>query len=682
MKQNHPQDSNETSGTSSGCRTRVSSDLMVTEDETSSLEQFEDEISQDDPSIHFPTFDSAPILSDGDEGEFSIPTPLASGLIDLSETSLTSKGSYHGIVLPEDPFVQVERPLAFLSDRTIQNSVRKVLDHSASFLKRFPDRNGEIGDETEPFRPPHLAKPHVVTDDDRCITPQSWQTELYSRMPNSPDRRFNIKFPSAPASPMSPMSKVSLRTARSETYFHTYEADPKAPPKPVPPFVVVHNTGHAFVKVTPRGNDLKEDFIDEEEQSTTSSLLSWKSFLQPIVMLVAGGVVILAAVTVAAGLLKSRQDKTGPISPPSFAPTGFSNEEFPTSEPFLNQGAENVEDQVVKVPYQETTVPTQVTTRPPRTLPPSVLEGNENDPPSFPPSSLFTSSVPSSEESFPWNNYVIGLLSVESPETFEKFQDTDSPQYKALKWLSMEMSQEEGTISFSQESSLQRFGLLCFWYATGGSDWKSGAGWLNTGSNECSWEGITCDNSQSVIAMTFVANDLTGSLPIEIKLLKNLQTVALSQNSIGGRLPAALAENLELEELNVSYNSLTGSLPEEYGGLDLLRTLDVSQNGLTGTIPSAFGSMVNLEVLNLCANDFSGSIPSQMGSLSFLQSLNLGRNERMFGIVPEAVCDLGSSISRGAPPEVVVDCSLECECCVQCCDSTIQPRSVEGCCSF
>ena len=67
------------------------------------------------------------------------------------------------------------------------------------------------------------------------------------------------------------MSRMSVRTARSETYYHTYEADPASKPSPVPPFVVVHTTGHALVKVTPRSNDLLEDFIDEDQGSTTSS---------------------------------------------------------------------------------------------------------------------------------------------------------------------------------------------------------------------------------------------------------------------------------------------------------------------------------------------------------------------------------------------------------------------------
>ncbi|KAG7367514.1 leucine rich repeat LRR-containing protein [Nitzschia inconspicua] len=666
-------------------RLHIPSELLVMESEESSLEQFEDEASEHDPSLHLPTFDTLPT---SDDGAFSIPTPGGSDLIDISEASHTSKGSFN-VSSPKGSFEISDGPWKHLSARTVQNSVRNVLGRSRNVSNYITDNNydkdGDDDDNVamEQFMPLHIARPQPISENDRCITPQSWKTAEAMTLPLTPNRGFGKKFPSAPVSPMSPMSKVSLRTARSETYFHTYKADPMIPPNPVPPFVVVHSTGHAFVKVTPKGNNLSDGFFDEDQRSTSSSTVSWRSCLQPIAMLVTGGILFLAVVTVAAGLIKARQDESREADHPSATPAVFSNVEFPTAEPFsIPTGVGNDGKEVIKIPYEETFVPTEATTRPPRTFPPTRIESGESYPTIYPtslPDNFLSSLAPSLEENAPWNNYVLGLLAQFSPDTFEELDDPDSPQFKALKFLSIEMAQEDPTF-YSQDSSLQRFALLCFWFATGGNDWKNNASWLDAGSSECTWEGITCDGENYVTDLYFAENDLIGSIPPEIKLLKNLQTLSLPGNLLGGRLPAALAESKELLELNVSRNSLTGSLPEQFGSLDLLRTLDVSQNSLTGTVPTTLGQMINLEVLNLCANDFSGSIPSQIGSLSFLQSLNVGENQGMTGVVPEAICDLGSLVARGNPPDVVVDCSVQCECCAPCCGDSNQSQSLQSCC--
>ncbi|KAL3912112.1 MAG: hypothetical protein SGILL_007015 [Bacillariaceae sp.] len=465
------------------------------------------------------------------------------------------------------------------------------------------------------------------------------------------------------------MSRMSVRTARSETYFHTYEANPSCKPSPVPPFVVVHNTAStAFVKVTPRGNDLPEDFIDEDQGSTTSSVLSWRSWSRLAMIVVSSGVVVLAAVTVAAGLLKAKQDRSNSkngISAPSLAPqpnVPTSNGVFSTAEPSSSVWVDDEvilgENGIVKVPYEETQSPDFVQeTRPPRT------------------------HSPTTEEEIPWNNYVIGLLAVESPDTFTDLDDTTSSQYKALKWLSLEMSSTgDDGIAYNQDSSLQKFGLLCLWYATGGDFWTDNSEWTEFGTSECTWKGVTCDSTYVVIALDLKENALSGSIPPEIKLVRYLQSLTLSGNAIGGNLPVALAEMSELVDLQLSGNELAGPVPPEYGSLDMLTTFDVSSNALTGTIPSSIGNMGNLEVLNLCSNDFSGNIPPSIGSLTYLRSLNLGRNAALEGVVPDDVCDLGAALTRNAVPDMVVDCSVKCECCLQCCASTDEGTEA-GCCS-
>lgn len=71
-------------------------------------------------------------------------------------------------------------------------------------------------------------------------------------------------------------------------------------------------------------------------------------------------------------------------------------------------------------------------------------------------------------------------------------------------------------------------------------------------------------------------NRLTGAPQSQVRQLKNLVSLDLSDNSLTG-VPAELGQLSRLEVLNLSNNQLTG-LPMELGNLTQLRTLDVSGN--------------------------------------------------------------------------------------------------------
>lgn len=83
-------------------------------------------------------------------------------------------------------------------------------------------------------------------------------------------------------------------------------------------------------------------------------------------------------------------------------------------------------------------------------------------------------------------------------------------------------------------------------------------------------------NSTTVEILDLSYNNLTGSIPAEIRFLKKLRELNLSNNSLTG-LPAEIGQLSELEVLNVANNKLTG-LPYELGNLKKLRILDLSGN--------------------------------------------------------------------------------------------------------
>ena len=686
----------------------------------SSIDQFIDEVLDDDPPIRVPITTD---LGDDDQDYLaasidSIPTPISGNLIDLSYNGDDDdyEDSLAGFVVPEDPILTSTHPKVHIPEDVVLDSVRKVLHHATATATATTDEDEDKTLFIQPSKQPGgIARPQALKVEDRSSTPQSWQTptSMMAQSAHTLSNTINRKkySLSAPVSPRS-SSINTHRSAKSETYYHTYETDPKTPPRPVPPFVVVHNTGPAIVKVTPTRSTyasrkvrareqqrrlLEQDpQLQEEEQeqrdglfmmshptiieetgslSTTSTSLSFRSWFRVAVMVICAGLLVLGAVTVAAGLIRANQppspssSETIPTLPPTTAPP--LNQGFPTLEP---PGLVEPHNGVVKVPYEETESPREAPGNdgePPSTTPLSTL------PTSFPTvsptaSSLRTTLAPISVDEVPWNNYVIGLLATESPNTFTELDDVSSPQWHALKWISFEYSKStERDITYNSQTSLQRFALACLYYATANGSsgsWTINTNWLSLDTSECSWFGVTCDSANTVIAVDLINNGLHGSIPSEISLLKNLQGLVLSQNSIGGTIPTSISNLMELVELVLTENELEGTIPVSIGSLDLVTTVDLSKNHLTGPIPSEFGNMLNLERLNLCGNELTGQLPSSLSSLTYLQSLNVASN-LLFGDMP--VCDLGSiEVARGSIPDMIVDCSVTCECCSQCCDNS------------
>jgi len=313
-------------------------------------------------------------------------------------------------------------------------------------------------------------------------------------------------------------------------------------------------------------------------------------------------------------------------------------------------------------------------------------------------------------ESISWNNYVIGLLSIESPSTFTQLNDPASPQFLALQWISVDSARREGgSIAYSMDESLQRYALATLYFSLSGGrggvsndndailspssfKWANDNAWLS--SDMCDWYGITCDPSRSsVLGIDLSSNGLQGTLPLELKLLKYLENLTLSNNHIRGTLPSEYSELNNLIELNLATNSITGSIPWEYegglgsSGFDLLKLLDLHVNKITGSIPSSIGNtMINLESINLCSNLLQGTIPSTIGSLFYLESLNFGNNNGLYGNVPDEICDTMKSGTtnllfsvddddhdgltvHAVFHDIIVDCTIDCNCCDQCCSS-------------
>jgi len=164
------------------------------------------------------------------------------------------------------------------------------------------------------------------------------------------------------------------------------------------------------------------------------------------------------------------------------------------------------------------------------------------------------------------------------------------------------------------------------------------------------WNGITCFNG-SIVSITLRDKNLTGTIPKEIGLLKNLKSITLSSNQLTGPIPKQIGKLKDLEEIDLSGNELSGPIPKELGQLKKLKTLNFSRNHLSGLIPKELGKLIRLQGLYLSNNNLIGSLPNELGNMTRLASINLSHNQ-LTGPIPQEMgnlsflCDLDLSFNE------------------------------------
>jgi len=204
-----------------------------------------------------------------------------------------------------------------------------------------------------------------------------------------------------------------------------------------------------------------------------------------------------------------------------------------------------------------------------------------------------------------------------------------------------------------------------------------------------------------VNCLTSDAHKISGNLPQELGLLKNLESLSLVHNEMTGPLPVSLAGDwhdsltqVELQgnsfsgtiprewfefkfmiRMNLGENLFTGSLPTELGLLGIGHsgmedsTLGVFLEynyGLTGTIPSEIGLLEELAFLRLHRTGLQGFIPTEVGLLTNLQEFWVYKSN-LSGTIPTEIALLTSMRQirlhetqiSGVIPDVLFDLPLE-----------------------
>ncbi|KAJ9545579.1 hypothetical protein OSB04_025286 [Centaurea solstitialis] len=144
--------------------------------------------------------------------------------------------------------------------------------------------------------------------------------------------------------------------------------------------------------------------------------------------------------------------------------------------------------------------------------------------------------------------------------------------------------------------------------------------------------------SNSIVYLALQFNNLSGSIPDSWGSGENggksmVKSLTFDHNLFSGTLPVSLSKLAELEEISFSHNRITGSVPIEFGGLSKIKSIDFSYNAINGSIPRSFSNLTLLKSLNLGHNNLTGEIPTFLADPLSLTSFNVSYND-LSGSVP------------------------------------------------
>ena len=201
--------------------------------------------------------------------------------------------------------------------------------------------------------------------------------------------------------------------------------------------------------------------------------------------------------------------------------------------------------------------------------------------------------------------------------------------------------------SFGQTLESDRLALVAVYNSMGADQWFNKTGWNvpgTPGESPCGWYGVTCESGR-VTGLDLSNNNLGGTIPAEIGNLSALKSLNFSfstdfelpEQLITGNIPAEIGNLTSLEYLNLAGVRCDGSIPATIGNLTLLKTLDLSfvaldagftpYGNLSGSIPVEIGNLTNLQYLDLSFHNFMGELPVQLGNLVNLEYLYLPGND-------------------------------------------------------
>lgn len=137
-------------------------------------------------------------------------------------------------------------------------------------------------------------------------------------------------------------------------------------------------------------------------------------------------------------------------------------------------------------------------------------------------------------------------------------QDSAPAHQRAMSWL---LSTEYEQFDDFEEYPI-RFALASIYYQLEGEAWERATNWLSS-KDICEWEGIACEVGTDELREVFLdRNNLVGTIPVEIALLRGVSKLWISHNQLSGPIPGeSFGELTGLTVLYLEHNQLTGTIP-------------------------------------------------------------------------------------------------------------------------
>ena len=199
-------------------------------------------------------------------------------------------------------------------------------------------------------------------------------------------------------------------------------------------------------------------------------------------------------------------------------------------------------------------------------------------------------------------------------------------------WLNAIPTRDGEFIACNEERS----DLMKLHEAMGGASWAESVNWGTDAPLE-NWYGIAVDSTTGrVTQIELNRNNLSGTVPPEIRHFPHLRVLRLDYNRLEGEIPPEIGELTELRRMDMDGNEFKGQIPPEIGKLAKLRTLWMGGNQMSGPIPPELGKLESLRTLHLYEARFDGSIPEEFGALTELRLLRIS-DTRIDGPLPESL---------------------------------------------
>ncbi|CAB9509416.1 Leucine Rich Repeat [Seminavis robusta] len=230
-------------------------------------------------------------------------------------------------------------------------------------------------------------------------------------------------------------------------------------------------------------------------------------------------------------------------------------------------------------------------------------------------------------------------------DTLAALEKEGSPQAKAYQWL---LDDAENLPLYTKERIQQKFVLATLYYTTSGDTWTKNTHWLNHSVHECDWfqkpdfgrkltiskfypgtfagfleppPSSACDKDGRYQHLWLDSNNLVGSVPNELYMLKSLQTMSMGWNELKGSIASHIGQLTGLKGISLGNLLLTGTIPSAVGLLTNLEIISFRANQLSGFIPSAIWRLSNLKHLALGVQKLQGTLPAEIGALTKLERL-------------------------------------------------------------